>query len=67
MMAGESVNLFLFMLAALVLSFMLAKFFGKRRKEKPLIHRRPDADMVKMVLNLEQKALEDLFTLYRRE
>ena len=67
MMAGESVNLLLFMLAALVLSFMLANFLAKRSKEKPIIHRRPDADMVKVVLNLERKALEDLFTLYRRE
>ena len=39
----------------------------KQRKERPLIYRRPDADMVKVVLSLEQKTLEDLFTLYKQE
>jgi hypothetical protein len=39
----------------------------KQRKERPLVYRRPDADMVKVVLSLEQKTLEDLFTLYKRE
>jgi hypothetical protein len=39
----------------------------KQRKEKPLIYRRPDADMVKVVLSLEQQTLEDLFALYKRE
>lgn len=39
----------------------------KQRTERPLIYRRPDADMVKVVLSLEQRALEDLFTLYKQE
>ena len=61
-MPGEVAALLAIMLAALVLSF-----FRKHRLGRPVVHRRPDADMVKVVLNLEQKALEDLFTLYRRE
>lgn len=67
MMAGQVVTLLLFMLLASVLAFMLASLFNRFTKEKPLIPRRPDADMVKVVLGLEQKTLEDLFTLYRRE
>lgn len=61
-MSGEFVALLLLMLVAFVPAFL-----RKHRFKSPIIHRRPDADMVKVVLNLEQKALEDLFTLYRKE
>lgn len=66
-MEGQFITLLFFVLLVVVLAFVLATFFNKFTKEKPLIYPRPDADMVKMVLNLEQKALEDLFTLYRKE
>jgi hypothetical protein len=39
----------------------------RRMDVRPLAVRRPDADMVKVVLSLEQKTLEDLFTLYKQE
>ena len=55
-----------FMLAA-ALAFTFLVTLRKQRKERPLIYRRPDADMVKVVLSLEQKTLEDLFTLYKQE
>lgn len=61
-MPSEVIALFVIMLAGLVLVI-----FRKDRLGRPVVHRQPDADMVKVVLNLEQKALEDLFTLYRRE
>ncbi len=62
-MTGEVVALLL----TIMLLAVVPSFFRKRRLGRPVVHRRPDADMVKVVLNLEQKALEDLFTLYRRE
>ncbi|HKQ54166.1 MAG TPA: hypothetical protein VJT74_17445 [Pyrinomonadaceae bacterium] len=62
-MTGEVVALLLIvMLLAVVPSF-----FRKHRLGRPVVHRRPDADMVKVVLGLEQQALEDLFRLYRQE
>lgn len=62
-MRGEVIAvLLIIMLVALV-----PGFFRKHRLGRPVVHRRPDADLVKVVLNLEQQALEDLFTLYRRE
>ena len=61
-MSGEVVALLLLMLAASVPAFL-----RKNRFERPIVHRRPDADMVKVVLNLDEKSLEDLFGLYRQE
>ena len=49
------------------LAFISQAILRKQRRERPLIYRRPDADMVKVVLSLEQKTLEDLFSLYKRE
>ena len=66
-MWGQFVAILFFMVGAFILAFMVETFFARFTKERPIIHPRPDADMVKMVLNLEQKALEDLFTLYRKE
>lgn len=61
-MPPEIAALLLVMLAA-----VLAFFSKRHRFERPVVHRRPDADMVKVVLGLEQKALDDLFRLYRQE
>lgn len=55
------------MLCVFAAAIALAEVFDKYGKGEPIIARRPDADMVKVVLNLEQKALEDLFALYRQE
>ena len=66
-MLGEVVTVLFLILLASFAAIVLADIFGKFAKERPVIQRRPDADMVKVVLNLEPKALEELFTLYRNE
>lgn len=61
-MPGEFVALLLLMLVASVPAIL-----RKHKSKTPVVHRRPDADMVRVVLNLEPKALEDLLALYRKE